>query len=527
MPARSHASSQSQSPVSAGEQTTGSAVDGLGNQARVDGMQAPSQVVVESGDTLWGIAARELADGGRWSELAELNDIPNPSLIQPGQVIALPVTEQAPDTGTDQPAHDGPAVLGASTGSAEPAPADAPAVAATELGQVPDAAESAQRPAPRGGFWARLSGAVRDLGSRVADWVSGWFGGDKDTPAPSTEAPAVVEDTPSPEAPAVVEDTPSPEVVAPEPVIHTVYSGDNLWGIAQQYLGSGDRWPEIAAANDLADPSMLRVGMKLVIPGATPDGPSSPAVDGPERPTTPVDPTGDGLGASDPISRDGLRGLNHTMAGIYNTKGAYLKRKASELGISTAAAAAVLQVESGGQGFHRDSGDMIIRFENHIFYDQWGKSNRSTFDQHFQFSSGQRWTGHKFRQSATDPWMSFHGNQSKEWTVLDKARALDDTGALKSISMGAAQIMGFNYKTLGYESVQDMFESMSASLPTQLDGMFAFIQANATCMAGLRSGDYTRFARGYNGSGQAAHYGGLIASAAAAYARVTAGRADA
>ena len=496
------------------------ATDGVGsNQARVDAMQVPTQVVVEAGDTLWGIAASELADGERWSELAELNGIEHPSRIEPGQVLALPV-----DAESSVDNVEGKADLGAEA-EVEQAPPEAPAVAATQLGQVAEGGDAARRPAPLGGFWARLSGLVADLRSRVSDWVSGWLGGGKDAPEPGTEGPAedapvVEEETPVVDTPVVEEDTP---VAEPEPVIHTVYPGNNLWSIAQQYLGSGDRWPEIAEANGLADASMLRVGMRLVIPGASAESPTAP-VTGPDRPVGPIDIDGDGLGATDPIPRDGLRGLNYTMAGIYNTKGAYLQRKASELGLSTAAAAAVLQIESGGQGFHRDSGDMIVRFENHIFHDQWGSSNRATFDQHFQYSSGQRWTGHKFRESPTDAWASFHGNQSKEWQVLDKARALDDTAALKSISMGAAQIMGFNYKTVGYESVQDMFDSMTVSLPSQLDGMFAFIQANATCMAGLRSNDYTRFARGYNGSGQAAHYGGLIASAAEAYARVTSGR---
>jgi LysM repeat protein len=44
---------------------------------------------VKSGDTLWRICARELGDGSRYPEIAKLNGIPNPNLINVGQVIKL------------------------------------------------------------------------------------------------------------------------------------------------------------------------------------------------------------------------------------------------------------------------------------------------------------------------------------------------------------------------------------------------------------------------------------------------------
>ena len=52
---------------------------------------APDRHVVTPGDTLWGIAAKFLKDPYRWGELWKLNaeQIRNPQLIYPGQVIAL------------------------------------------------------------------------------------------------------------------------------------------------------------------------------------------------------------------------------------------------------------------------------------------------------------------------------------------------------------------------------------------------------------------------------------------------------
>lgn len=44
---------------------------------------------VKSGDTLWGIAKRELGDGEKYKDLAKLNNISNPNLIYPNQELRL------------------------------------------------------------------------------------------------------------------------------------------------------------------------------------------------------------------------------------------------------------------------------------------------------------------------------------------------------------------------------------------------------------------------------------------------------
>lgn len=59
---------------------------------------------------------------------------------------------------------------------------------------------------------------------------------------------------------------PSAPVAPAKPQIHTVHSGENLTFIAQRY---GTTIAAIVAANQIADPSFLRVGQRLTIPGAT------------------------------------------------------------------------------------------------------------------------------------------------------------------------------------------------------------------------------------------------------------------
>jgi len=47
---------------------------------------------------------------------------------------------------------------------------------------------------------------------------------------------------------------------------YTVVAGDSLWKIAQNKLGNGDKWTELAKTNNLSNPRVLLVGQKLNIP---------------------------------------------------------------------------------------------------------------------------------------------------------------------------------------------------------------------------------------------------------------------
>ena len=85
---------------------------------------------------------------------------------------------------------------------------------------------------------------------------------------------------------------------------HVVKRGDSLWSIAQTHLGSGRRYPEIAALNrDILGhrPEFLLPGTSLRLPQTTTE-PAGPA--GPDRPDT-----AGGRGGRPPSCRPGRRHL--------------------------------------------------------------------------------------------------------------------------------------------------------------------------------------------------------------------------
>lgn len=202
------------------------------------------------------------------------------------------------------------------------------------------------------------------------------------------------------------------------------------------------------------------------------------------------------------------------VARTWNGQGGLLTTLSDIIGVDVGAAVAVLCVESGGRGFGPD-GRMIIRFENHVFWRQWGKSNAEVFGAHFRFHPEKRWTRHEFRENRKGRWIQYHGNQLQEWRVLNFARGLDETAAMRSISMGGPQIMGFNHARIGYDSVREMFHAFQSEIRYQILGLFDFVKgpgASSPMIVALQRKKFEEFAARYNGPGQAAKYGDLVES---------------
>jgi hypothetical protein len=205
----------------------------------------------------------------------------------------------------------------------------------------------------------------------------------------------------------------------------------------------------------------------------------------------------------------------------WNRYGGLLGGLSERVEIDPAVAVAVLAIEAGGRAFSAD-GRMIIRFENHIFFDRWGTGHGDVFARYFRFEPdpARRWQKHEWRPAESEPWREFHGSQRGEWEVFDLACRLSDHDARLSISMGAPQIMGFNHAAIGYSAVEEMFDAFSTSAHSQILGFFDFVRGpsgGSQRLAALQQRDFATFAALYNGPGQAARYASLLKDAVDAY----------
>ena len=53
----------------------------------------PKILLVEAGDTLWSIAAKEYGRSDLWRRIADANKINNPRMLKPGTKLVIPPLE--------------------------------------------------------------------------------------------------------------------------------------------------------------------------------------------------------------------------------------------------------------------------------------------------------------------------------------------------------------------------------------------------------------------------------------------------
>ncbi|HMI78668.1 MAG TPA: N-acetylmuramidase family protein [Ferruginibacter sp.] len=158
------------------------------------------------------------------------------------------------------------------------------------------------------------------------------------------------------------------------------------------------------------------------------------------------------------------------------------------LGCEIAAVKAVNEVEARGNGFRPD-GKAKILFEGHIFWKQL-------------LSIGMKPTelrlGNEdvlypvWNKIAVRPFYNMD-----QYIRLEKAKRINPDAANKSASWGAFQIMGFNYRTCGYNSVGE-FVVAQADEQNQLLCFCKYLKTSHLDV-NLRNLDWAGFARGYNG----------------------------
>jgi hypothetical protein len=156
------------------------------------------------------------------------------------------------------------------------------------------------------------------------------------------------------------------------------------------------------------------------------------------------------------------------------------ERAAAALGCDVAAIKAVSEVESRGSAFY-DDGFPTILFERHIFH----HLTRGKFS--------------SLHPDISNPQPGGYGRAGKaQRQRFTKAFNLDPDAAMNSCSWGRFQIMGFNHKMAGYETVGRFVDAMKESEAKQLDAFVRFLKSTKAD-ALLRAHDWAGFARAYNG----------------------------
>lgn len=165
---------------------------------------------------------------------------------------------------------------------------------------------------------------------------------------------------------------------------------------------------------------------------------------------------------------------------------------ARENGIHPAALLAVKLVESGTKSGFLDSGKPQILFEGHVFY-KYLKANVKSLDMNKLCAQYPNIVYPKWDKS------KYLGGE-KEWIRLEQARQINVKYANYAASWGMFQVMGFNYKSCGCESINEFVEKMSASQEQQLKLTINFLKHN-NLIVPLQKRQWATFAKDYNGPG--------------------------
>jgi hypothetical protein len=167
---------------------------------------------------------------------------------------------------------------------------------------------------------------------------------------------------------------------------------------------------------------------------------------------------------------------------------------AEKLRVELAAIKAVYKVESNGKGFVGEQPKIL--FEGHVFWERLNKlgmrpETRVRGNEDILYP---KWTKEHYVGGAA------------EQGRLERASEIHRDAALESASWGLFQIMGYHWKALGYESVEQFVDLMKEHEREHLDAFCRFIsqkkdRGGRSLTDKLRDKDWTAFAYGYNGEG--------------------------
>jgi peptidoglycan hydrolase-like protein with peptidoglycan-binding domain len=141
---------------------------------------------------------------------------------------------------------------------------------------------------------------------------------------------------------------------------------------------------------------------------------------------------------------------------------------------------AIAQTETKRGAFDA-SGRPTILFERHVFSRETGGKHDAK------------------HPDISNPIAGGYGRYADQYGRLERAAALDHAAAHRSCSWGMFQIMGFNHARCGHGSLDAFVAAMRASVSAHLAAFTRFIASDAALLRAVRSKDWARIARAYNG----------------------------
>lgn len=183
---------------------------------------------------------------------------------------------------------------------------------------------------------------------------------------------------------------------------------------------------------------------------------------------------------------------------------------AAMLSCTVAQIKAVFEVEASGAGWFTDVRAEILARDGPGGFLDGPDLPKILFEAHIfdRETKGRFRASHPKLSSAKWNRALYVGGQG-EYIRLDEAMALDRVAALRSASWGAAQIMGFNHKLAGFDTVEAFVAAMKGGSRAHLLAFVQFIK-NSGLSDELRRvsnvpADCAPLARGYNGTAYAAN----------------------
>lgn len=176
---------------------------------------------------------------------------------------------------------------------------------------------------------------------------------------------------------------------------------------------------------------------------------------------------------------------------------------ATAMGFEPRAVRAILKVETGGRGYDKTTGYLLIQFEPSWFRKLMPKSRMQAITA--ASTAVAKKTATPAQVSQLQDWLATQANavegQAKERLAYDAACRLDKHAAQLATSWGLPQMMGFNHKVCGYSTVEAMIEAFRQSESNQLTAMLRFIKSKPAMAAALKKRDWGVLAYYYNGAG--------------------------